>query len=106
MTPAEKRLWWYLRRRIALEGTHFRRQVPLGPYVVDFCCLKHKLIIEVDGASHSYDAQRARDAVRDAALEAQGFDLLRFTNHTVLTDIDSVMDTVHARLAEPVAAHA
>ena len=106
MTPAEKRLWWHLRKRAPLEGTYFRRQVPLGSYVVDFCCLKHKLIIEVDGASHSYDAQQMRDARRDAALEGQGFRVLRFTNHTVLTDMDVVMDTVHAHLSEIAPAHA
>ncbi|WP_349371758.1 endonuclease domain-containing protein [Salinarimonas sp.] len=106
LTPAEKRLWWHLRKRVPLEGTSWRRQVPLGAYVVDFCCLKHKLIIEVDGASHSYDAQQARDAARDAALERQGFRVLRFTNHTVLTDIDTVMDTVHAHLAEIAPVHA
>lgn len=104
MAPAETRLWWHLRKRVPLEGTSWRRQVPLGSYVVDFCCLKHKLIVEVDGASHSYDAQQARDAERDGALRRQGFRVLRFTNHTVL--IDMVMDTVHAHLAEMAPAHA
>jgi len=106
MTPAEKRLWWHLRRRTALEGTYFRRQVPLGSYVVDFCCLKHKLIIEVDGASHSYDMQQARDAARDETLQSQGFRILRVTNHTVLTDMDAVMDTIHAHLSEIAPAYA
>ncbi|WP_372423223.1 endonuclease domain-containing protein [Salinarimonas chemoclinalis] len=106
LSPAEKRLWWCLRHRLALDGTHFRRQVTLGPYVVDFCCLKHKLVIEVDGASHSYDSQQARDAVRDATLEGQGFRVLRFTNDAVLREIDVVMDTVHAHLAEVAAVHA
>lgn len=106
LTSAETRLWWHLRKRVPLEGTSWRRQVPLGSYVVDFCCLKHKLIVEVDGASHSYDAQQARDAERDGALQRQGFRVLRFTNHTVLTDIDAVMDTVHAHLAEIAPAHA
>jgi very-short-patch-repair endonuclease len=106
MTPAEKRLWWHLRKRVPLVGTSWRRQVPLGSYVVDFCCLKHRLIIEVDGPSHSFDVQEARDASRDEALKGQGFRVLRFTNHTVLADIDTVMDTVHAHLAEIAPAHA
>ncbi len=105
-TFAEKRLWWHLRKRVPLEGTSWRRQYPLGSYVVDFCCLKHKLIIEVDGASHSYDAQQARDVERDTALARQGFRVLRFTNDTVLRDMDVVMDTVHAHLAEIVPTHA
>ena len=68
--------------------------------------MKHKLIIEVDGASHSYDAQQARDVERDTALARQGFRVLRFTNDTVLRDMDVVMDTVHAHLAEIVPTHA
>ena len=106
MTPMEKRLWWHLRKRVPLEGTQWRRQVALGSYVVDFCCLKHKLVVEVDGASHSYDAQQARDATRDAALAVQGFRVLRFTNHTVAREIHVVMDTVHAALSAAAPAHA
>lgn len=106
MTPTEKRLWRHLRDSLTLEGTHFRRQVALGPYVVDFCCLRHKLVVEVDGASHSYDARQARDADRDAALARQGFRVLRFTNHTVGREVDVVMDTVHAAMEETRPAHA
>jgi very-short-patch-repair endonuclease len=53
-TEPEKKLWWHLRHRVRVEGTHFRRQVPIGSYVADFCCLKAKLIVEVDGNQHGY----------------------------------------------------
>ncbi|MGJ3264915.1 MAG: endonuclease domain-containing protein [Salinarimonas sp.] len=106
LSPAEKRLWWHLRHRLPLEGTHFRRQVALGAYVVDFCCLKHRLVIEVDGTSHSYDAQQARDANRDRALEADGFRVLRFTNDMVLREPEVVIDTVCAVLKEGLPADA
>ncbi|MFN3558234.1 MAG: endonuclease domain-containing protein [Brevundimonas sp.] len=71
----ERKLWRLLRDR-RLEGLKFRRQVVIGPYVADFVCLRHRLIVEADGPFH--DAER--DAVRDAWLAAQGFRVLRFPN--------------------------
>jgi very-short-patch-repair endonuclease len=62
-----------------LDGIKFRRQVPIGPYVVDFACLRYRLIVEADGPHH--DAER--DAARDAWLAAQGFRTLRFTNEEI-----------------------
>ena len=98
MTDAEKRLWWHLRARLPLSGTHFRRQVPIGPYVADFACLGHKLIIEVDGDQHGSDEAMAYDARRDAYLKREGFRLLRFTNREVMIELDAVLDTIHAAL--------
>jgi very-short-patch-repair endonuclease len=98
MTDPEKRLWWHLRARLPLEATHFRRQVPIGPFVADFACLKRRLIIEVDGDQHGTDDALAYDARRDAYLKREGFGLLRFSNREIMTEIDAVLDTVHAAL--------
>jgi len=71
----EQRLWALLRDR-RLEGLKFRRQLPIGRYVADFVCLRHRLIVEADGPHHN----EARDAVRDAWLRTQGFRVIRFKN--------------------------
>src|ERR1700684_4274400 len=99
-TEAEKKLWWHLRRKLPLYGTYFRRQVPLGPYFADFACLKHRLVIELDGDQHTTpDAQR-HDAERTAFLEAQGFRVLRFWNDQVFSGIDGVIDTIYAAIED------
>lgn len=98
MTDPEKRLWWHLRARLPLSNTHFRRQVPLGPFVADFVCLGHRLIIEVDGDQHGTDEALAYDTRRDAYLKREGFRLLRFSNREVMTELDAVLDTIHAAL--------
>lgn len=74
--PDTERLLWRLLRDRRLEGLKFRRQVPLGPYVLDFVCLRHRLVIEADGPFHDPE----RDAVRDAWLDSKGFRVLRFPN--------------------------
>jgi very-short-patch-repair endonuclease len=98
MTEPEKRLWWHLRHRVPSEGTHFRRQVPIGSFVVDFCCLKARLVVEVDGNQHGFDENILQDAERSQKLEAQGYRVLRFTNREVMTSIDVVLDTILAGL--------
>lgn len=85
----EIRLWTLLRNR-ALEGMKFRRQVPIGPYVVDFISYRHRLIIEADGPFH--DA--VRDQVRDAWLAAQGFRVMRFSNAKIEVWPDLVLDEI------------
>ncbi len=99
LTEPEKRLWWHLRHRMPLDGTHFRRQVPIGSYVADFCCIAARLIVEVDGGQHGTDAALDHDARRTAYLEAQGYRVLRFTNHEVMRSINVILDTLHAALA-------
>ena len=99
-TEAEKRLWWHLRHRLPLDRTYFRRQVPLGPYFVDFCCLGLKLIVELDGDQHGQPDAIAYDNARTSYLKKQGFTVLRFWNHQVFREIDSVLDTVAALIAE------
>src|SRR4051812_35005817 len=91
----ERRLWDLLRGR-RLEGLKFRRQVPVGPYVADFLCLRHRLIVEADGPLHD----PARDAVRDAWLGTQGFRVLRFTNSEVM-DKDRVLGRIIEAVEAP-----
>jgi very-short-patch-repair endonuclease len=78
-TSVERRLWQGLRRE-QVAGFRFRRQVPLGGFIADFACLEARLVVEVDGATHSTDQEIERDTARSTALRAQGFDVLRFTN--------------------------
>ncbi len=97
MTEAERHLWRNL-RMLQLGGHKFRRQFPLGPYIVDFVCLSARLIVEVDGGQHLNNAQ---DQIRDAWLANQGFRVLRFWNNDVLARTDSVLDAILAALATP-----
>ena len=96
-TNAERRLWQRLRRE-QVEGCKFRRQVVLSGFIVDFACYKAQLVVEVDGATHSTDAEIARDATRDAAVRAQGYAILRFTNDEVYHNLDGVLETVRLKL--------
>ena len=90
-TPAERLLWARLRDR-RLSGLKFRRQRPIGPYVVDFVCLDHLLIVELDGAPHELTYER--DAIRDARLEASGYRVLRFPNDEVRRNLDGVCHAI------------
>ena len=99
MTEAERKLLRGL-RTLPLEETHWRRQAPVGGYVVDFACHGLRLAIEVDGAQHGFDDERRRDERRTAALEAAGYRVLRFWNHEVLREMQMVLDTIHAAVAE------
>ena len=94
-TEAEKRLWSKLRLKQA-GGHRFRRQVPIGPYVVDFACLARRLIIEVDGGQHS---ESAIDGIRDQRLAEDGYRVLRFWNNEVLGNLEGVLATIQAELA-------
>ncbi len=99
LTQAEKRLWWELRHRIELKDTHFRRQLAIGPYIADFCCLGCRLVIEADGGQHYSDEAERRDGERSRLLAEHGFEVLRFTNTTILTDMDSVIATIVAAVS-------
>jgi very-short-patch-repair endonuclease len=99
-TDAERRLWWHLRHRLAVQRSHFRRQVRLGHYIVDFACHELRVAIEIDGGQHA--EQVARDARRTKFLESQGYRVLRFWNNEVLANIDGVLEVIHsAILATP-----
>ena len=99
LTPAEKRLWWELRRRIELKNTHFRRQVSIGPYIADFCCMGCRIVIEADGGQHYSAEAEHRDAERSRLLSDHGFEVLRFTNTVIMTDMDSVLATIFAAVS-------
>ena len=87
-TEAENRLWQVLRAH-RLNDFHFRRQHAIGPYIVDFCSPKHKIIIEIDGGQHL--KQQAYDAERTVFLEAKGYRVLRFWNNEVMENLDGVV---------------
>jgi very-short-patch-repair endonuclease len=96
-TEAERALWRLLRDR-RLQSMKWRRQVPLGPYIVDFVCFEHRLIVECDGSQH---AENRHDVRRDAWLEAQGFGIARFWNHETLRERENVLNTILARCGLP-----
>ena len=93
-TDAERKLWWHLRYRVALPDTHFRRQVQLGRYIVDFVCHSLKIVIEVDGGQPS--EQSTHDARRTQFLESEGYRVLRFWNNEVLSNIDGVLEVIQS----------
>src|ERR1700730_10279290 len=99
MTGPERKLWKALRWRLLVEGTHFRRQVSLGPYIADFCSYGAKIVIEVDGDQHGMVEAGEQDAIRTAFMEAQGYRVLRFSNRDVMLHIDIVLDTIAAALS-------
>src|SRR5688572_30542547 len=94
-TDAERTLWFRLRDR-RLRGLKFRRQVPIGGYIVDFCCEYTRLIIELDGGQHV--EQSKEDAERTSALEAMGYLVLRFWNNDVLLNTEGVLESIVATL--------
>jgi very-short-patch-repair endonuclease len=95
-TDAERRMWSALRDR-RLMRYKFRRQHPIGDYIVDFACTRHALVIELDGGQH---ADSAADAHRTAWLESQGWRVIRFWNHDVLTNTDGVVEAILRALQE------
>ena len=95
LTPAELLLWRRLRGR-QLMGLKFRRQAPMGPYILDFFCPAARLAVEIDGGGHARRAGIAADDRRDRWLEAQGIITLRFTNETILSDAALVCDAILA----------
>jgi Uncharacterized protein conserved in bacteria len=98
-TEAEYRLWSELRGR-HLNGHKFARQIPLGPFIVDFLCRERRLIVELDGGQH---AESADDVRRTAWLNEQGYGVLRFWNHEVLQERRAVLDTILAVLEGEIA---
>ncbi len=97
MTEAEKTLWRILRAK-RMETFKFRRQLPIGPYIVDFACPSRRLVVEADGGQH---AENTYDARRDAWLASQGWHVLRFWNQEILTNHEGVWRSIAAALANP-----
>jgi len=96
-TDTEKYLWRYLRGR-QLEEFKFRRQHPIGKYIVDFINLERKIIIEVDGGQHS---ENKKDKLRDKWLEEKGYEVLRFWDNEVFTNIEGVIESIRKKLYSP-----
>ena len=95
MTDAERTLWRHLRLR-QMRWCKFRRQQPIGPYIIDFVCFEKRLVIELDGGQHS--SQTSYDLKRTAWLEGQGFQVLRFWNNKVLKEMEVVKQVIWEKL--------
>lgn len=94
MTKAEACLWKYVLKGRALKGYQFRRQRPIDQYIADFVCLPLKLILEVDGITHTYGEVAKNDEIRQAKLESLGFKVIRFEDDEVLTQINRVRESI------------
>ena len=98
-TDAERALWRVLRSR-RLGGHKFRRQQPLGSFIVDFVCLEARLVVEIDGGQHGEGKQFAHDSKRTAWLQEENFRVLRFWNHEVLDQLHSVCEAIGEALSD------
>ena len=96
-TPAEHRLWQILRAH-RFSGYKFKRQLPIDHFIVDFACLTHRLIVEVDGGQH---ADAVSDLRRDVYLRAHGFRVLRFWNNELFTNEEGVAEAILNALQPP-----
>ncbi|MES0072919.1 endonuclease domain-containing protein [Mesorhizobium sp. M0058] len=97
-TKGESLLWYEL-RDLKSAGIKFRRQCPIGPYIVDFACLAVKLIVEVDGDMHEHDRGMRHDAVRDAYLRSLGFEVFRVDEPDVINSAWHVAQVVKEKVA-------
>ena len=97
MTPQERKLWYYLRLR-NIKGAKFRRQHPIGPYIVDFICLEQKLIIEIDGGQHNQNQYKEKDSERTNFLNAKGYNVLRYWNTDIDNNIMAVLNDIKSHL--------
>src|SRR4030042_6167074 len=104
-TDAESLLWMHLRAK-QFKGLKFRRQQPIGAYIVDFVCFERRIVIEVDGGGHAFE--KVKDVGRDTWLQGEGFKVLRFWNNEVLQNMDGVLEVIrrhahnHPPLAPPI----
>lgn len=96
-TDVERLLWKYLRNR-RFNGVKFRRQYPIGPYIVDFISLENQLIIELDGGQHNTEEGKRKDKERIIWLEKNGYRILRFWNNELISDLDAVLSIVQESL--------
>ena len=98
-TSAEARLWARLRKR-QINDCRFRRQHPIGPFIADFACVDRKLIVEVDGATHSTDAEIAKDMRRTEWLESEGWRVIRASNAEVYENLEGVLEGIRVALLD------
>ena len=99
-TDAEQRLWYHLRAQRFM-GLKFKRQKPVGSYIVDFVCMERQLIIELDGGQHA--EQATYDQQRDTWLRCQGYSVLRFWNNEVMQQLEGVLEQVRLTCSSSVA---
>jgi very-short-patch-repair endonuclease len=100
MTDAERKLWYAVRAR-RFERLSFRRQALIGPFIVDFFCPVHRLIVELDGGQHGTDEALRYDGERTVWLAANGYRVMRFWNRDVLTNLDGVLSAILEAVQEP-----
>src|ERR1700681_4733576 len=98
MTRAETLLWRYLKAD-RIDGLGFRRQVPIRNYIADFACFSVSLIIELDGESHDFEERQKADQKRDAFFLSEGFQVLRFTNDQVMSNLEGVVEAIRQAAA-------
>jgi very-short-patch-repair endonuclease len=98
MTKSEEKLWWELRAHRL--GFPFRRQMPIGPYTVDFACIRLGLVIEIDGRTHEKQEAMDRDAARQDWLEREGWHVLRFADDKVIGGLPIVVAQIEKTCAE------
>lgn len=94
-TEAEQRLWYHLRAHRFMD-LKFKRQKPMGRYIVDFVCVEQRLIVEIDGGQHA--EQMEYDQRRDAWLRSQGYTVLRFWNNEVLQQLEGVLERIRLKI--------
>ncbi|HEX5242964.1 MAG TPA: DUF559 domain-containing protein [Tepidisphaeraceae bacterium] len=98
-TDAERKLW-HLLRGGKLDGYHFRRQVPIAGYIIDFCCVSEGLGVEADGGQHNDPEGQAYDKRRSETLRAAGIRIIRFSDYEILKDPDAVQRMIYRALTE------
>jgi len=91
-------LFWQAVRNRRLAGLKFKRQIAIGPFIADFCCFEHKLIVELDGEPHESTEAKVKDAVRSAFLMREGYRVLRFSNERVLGSLELVLREIASHL--------
>jgi very-short-patch-repair endonuclease len=99
MTRAETLLWRYIKAN-RIDGLGFRRQVPFQNYIADFVCFVPKVVIELDGESHDFVERQNADRNRDAFFAEQGFEVLRFTNEQVMSNLEGVVEAIRQAIAQ------
>jgi very-short-patch-repair endonuclease len=99
MTPQEVKVWMHL-RSWRQRGYHFRRQAPRKGFIVDVVCLKHRLVVEIDGGQHNFDEHQARNNDRDETFAHSEFRVLRFWHSDVDRNLDGVLESIDQALRE------
>ena len=89
---------WRALKELPVDGTHFRRQAPIGPYIVDFFCPAKHLIVELDGGHHNEDQTAKRDRERQLWLEREGYRVIRFWNSEITSDLTAVLERIYVEM--------